>query len=86
LAVPEMTETSLDIVERLRKAGLRDGFAVILYQHVQQAADEIEQLRKRRQTELLAPSISWNGFLVSGRQESLDEVWRLIDLEKRGHK
>jgi hypothetical protein len=38
-----MTET--DIVERLRKAGLRDGFAVILYQHVQQAADEIERLR-----------------------------------------
>ena len=34
-----------DIVERLRKAGLRDGFAVILYQHVQQAADEIERLR-----------------------------------------
>jgi len=35
-----------DIVERLRKAGLRDGFAVILYQHVQQAADEIERLRE----------------------------------------
>jgi dTDP-glucose pyrophosphorylase len=34
-----------DIVERLRRAGLRDGFAVILHQHVIQAADEIERLR-----------------------------------------
>ena len=48
-----------------------------------EAADEIERLRKHC---LLAPSISWDGFLVSGMQESIDEVCRLIDLEKRGHK
>jgi len=48
-----------------------------------EAADEIERLRKHC---LLAPSVSWDGFLVSGMQESIDEVRRLIDLERRGHK
>jgi hypothetical protein len=35
-----------DIVERLRAAGLERGFAIILKQYVDQAADEIERLQR----------------------------------------
>ena len=42
-----------DIVERLRTAGLRSGFAIILKEHTDEAADEIERLQahKRAQAE-----------------------------------
>jgi hypothetical protein len=70
-----------DIVERLWASVAVDGEGPTK-SLVIEAADEIEHLRKQS----LAPSISWNGFLVSGMQESVDEVCRLIDLEKRGHK
>jgi len=69
-----------DILHRLWQSATRD--SAPSKDLVVEAADEIEQLRKQ----LLAPSISWDGFLVSGMQESIDEVCRLIDLERRGHK
>jgi hypothetical protein len=73
--------TEIDIVERLWQS-VTQGNAPSKDLAVE-AADEIERLRKHC---LLAPSVSWDGFLVSGMQESIDEVYRLIDLEKRGHK
>jgi hypothetical protein len=76
-----MTE---DIIDRLRaSADTRDWTGSATADLQRTAADEIERLRKQT---LLAPSISWDGFLVSGMQESIDEVCRLIDLERRGHK
>jgi hypothetical protein len=74
-----MTET--DIIDRLWASVAGDGEGPSKDLAVE-AADEIERLRKHC---LLAPSISWDGFLVSGMQESIDEVRRLIDLERRGH-
>jgi len=75
-----------DIVERLRKFYGDDTDNWLDADEAEpimlEAADEIERLRKQ----LLAPTISWDGFLVSGMQESIDEVYRLIDLEKRGYK
>jgi len=74
--------TEIDIIERLWASVAVDGEGPTKDLAVE-AADEIERLRKHC---LLAPSISWDGFLVSGMPESIDEVRRLIDLERRGHK
>ena len=72
-----------DEIERLRAESEREtGRAETAIETLNETRDEIELLRKQ----LLAPTISWDGFLVSGMQESIDEVCRLIDLEKRGHK
>ena len=69
--------------ELLRAESEREtGRAETAIETLNETRDEIELLRKQ----LLAPTISWDGFLVSGMQESIDEVCRLIDLEKRGHK
>jgi hypothetical protein len=54
-----------DIVRRLRQEGSKLNA---------EAADEIERCRK----EALAPSFAWDGYLVSGLGESLDEVYRLV--------
>jgi len=59
----------MDIVKRLRDPGV--------FVDRNEVADEIERLRKQ----MLAPSVAWNGFLVSGMQKSIDEVSRLIELE-----
>jgi hypothetical protein len=59
-----------DIIGRLRREGSKLNV---------EAAAEIERLR----TIHISPSFAWDGYLVSGLGESLDEVYRLVLVAKQ---
>jgi hypothetical protein len=64
-----LTRTS-DLVDRLRREGGELNA---------EAADEIERLLDL----VFAPSLAWDGYLVSGLGESIDEVYRLVLAAKK---
>lgn len=63
-------DDSKDIIGRLRREGSKLSA---------EAADAIEELR----TLAMTPSFAWDGHLVSGLGESLDEVHRLVLAARR---
>jgi hypothetical protein len=69
--------TPPDIVERLRRAGVRDGFVIILKQHTNEAADEIERLRLlRTEIERLRAALQ----KIIKRYETAEDGWPAEDM------